>query len=188
MWYNTLHWSALFLSSEVRRRLSKNTFFIGERDLSEVMWWRQSPSSYSRSVVSHVNRGFHKLQFMNLYIDLFVSSGRHTNGNEEGENVTAQTLVSTPAACLQESTTWWISRQKSNRITALWRWNNSWRHPWEMKLLSCIYMGFGAWVKNINCFSSYHENIRWWMHSSGVLNFGAINGVSSALHTDCFTH
>jgi len=54
--------------------------------------------------VSHVNRRFLKLQFIKLYIDLFVSSGWLSNRIEEGENVTAQTLASTPAACLPETT------------------------------------------------------------------------------------
>ena len=159
MWYKAIRWSALFLSSEVPCRLSTNTFGIGERDRSEGLRWRQSPSWCSRSVVSHVNRRFRNWQFINLYVDLFVSSRWQTNGTEERENLAAQTSTSTPAACLQESTTWWNARQKSNRITALWRWDNSWRHPWEMKLLSCVYMGFGAWVKNVNCFSSNHKNI-----------------------------
>ena len=44
-------------------------------------------------------------------------------------------------------------------ITTLWKWNDFWRLPWEMTLLSCIYMDFGAWVKNVNCLTSNHENI-----------------------------
>jgi len=88
-----------------------------------------------------------------------VSLRKQTNGIEEGENVTVQNSASTPAACLPETNTWWSTRQKPNGNTALWRWNSSWRHPLEIKLLLCIYMGFGAWVKTVNWFSSNHENI-----------------------------
>ena len=41
--------------------------------------------------MSHVNRRFLKLQFINLYMDLFVSSRRQSNRIEEVENVSAQT-------------------------------------------------------------------------------------------------
>jgi hypothetical protein len=154
---NTKDYLQYFFSSEVPSRLSTNTLDIGECDRSEGLRWWQSASWCSRSVVSHLSRMFNDLQFI---IDWFVSSRRQTNGIEEGENVTAQVLASTPAACLPETTTWWSTRHKSKGSTGLWRRNNSWRHLREMKLLLCIYMAFGAWVKHVNCFSSNHENIR----------------------------
>ena len=59
----------VLFSSEVPSRLSTNTLVIGERDRSEGLRWRQSPSWCSRSVVSHMSGGFHNLQFINLYKD-----------------------------------------------------------------------------------------------------------------------
>ena len=126
----------------------------------EGLRWRQSASWCSRGVVSHLSRMFQNLRFINLYIDWFVSSRRETNGIEEGENVTAQTLASTPADCFPGTTTWWSTRQRSKGNTGLWRRNKALRHLREIKLLLCIYMGYGAWVKHVNCFSSNHENIR----------------------------
>ena len=149
---NTNGYLNYVFSREIPNRLSTNTFGIGERDRSEGLRWRQSPSWCSRRVVSHVNRRFLKMQFIKLYIDLFVSSGWLSNRIEEGENVTAQTSASTPAACLPETRTWCSARQKSNGNTGLWRWNKYWVHPWEMNHVSCIYIGFGTKVWNVDCF------------------------------------
>ena len=156
---NTNDYLRYFVSSEVPSRLSTNTHDIGECDRSEGLRLRWSLSWCNRSVVSHVNRRFHNLQFINFYIDWFVSSRRQSNEIEEDENLTAQALASTPASCLPGTTIWWSTSQTSNGITALWRWSNSWRHLWEIKLLFCIYMGFGVWVKKVNWFSSNYENI-----------------------------
>jgi hypothetical protein len=95
-----------FLSSEMPSRLSTNTLNIGEYDQSEGVRWLQSPLWSSRSVVARLTGMFHKLQFINLYKYYFIYSRWPTNQKLENENMTAQTVASTPVVCLSETSTW----------------------------------------------------------------------------------
>jgi hypothetical protein len=137
--YGYLHY---FSSSEEPIRLSTNTLGIGERDRSEGVRWRQSPSWCSSSVLSHLSR-FQNLQLLNFVrINSYISDGKLTDLRKARIRLprlwhqTSGLFAGNNCANVEEA-------------TALWRWGNFWRHPWEMKLLFCIYIDFGACVDSV---------------------------------------
>jgi len=184
-WYTVIFY--IFFSFEVPSRLSTNNFVLGERDRSEGLRWRQSPSWCIRSVVSHVNRRFHKSQFVNLYIDWFVSSRKLSNNWGRRECDCPDIGINT-SSLFPGNNHVMKCQAKAARERRFVKMGLFLKTSMRNEASFCTYRGFGAW--GIECklllFQSW-KCAGGWRHSSGVLNFGAINDVSSALYTNRFT-